>query len=115
MSQIKLESLTLISFLISLIGLIQKVCPILRKWTHFYFLNKHLQLWAFVFILFLATTKSFLALLQCILVNFFIFFESVNLPLSAEHTYITTLMLKFVQTPKIKLGSLFLILTASLY
>ena len=54
MSQIKLESLTLISFLISSIGLTQKVCPILRKLNHFYyrtrdlfyFLDKHLQLWA---------------------------------------------------------------------
>ena len=69
MSQIKLESLTLISS----IGLTQKFCPILRKFNHFYyrtgdlfyFLDKHLQLWAlwgltkFVFILFLATTKSF--------------------------------------------------------
>ena len=56
--------------------------------------------------------RVFLALLQCILVNFFIFFESVNLPLSALE--ITTLMLEFEETSKIKLGSLFLILVSSM-
>ena len=72
----------------------------------------------FVFILFLATTKSFFGSLAMHSRKLFHLFRvSKSTPFSKEYIVvleITTLMLKFVQTPKIKLGSLFLILVSSM-